>query len=250
MDCCLLHVENHHPCDMYGQQHSLFHTHHKTGECTDIYQAANDTGFTMFPNDMTSAQSEMYFKGKEEEFFPLPFLPSHTPQDTARDSLELREHNFFTGLLATVTTSQQRQEAEVPVWQVFPSTEPSSLLERWDVSSNAKEQDRVIKRGMRNYGHGRSVHLWEFVRDLLLNPAENCGVLKWEDRKEGVFRVVHSHTFAQLWGKRKSNSGMNYEKLSRALRHYYKSGILEHVGRRLTYKFGAKASGWQDSGFQ
>ncbi|XP_049636058.1 ETS-related transcription factor Elf-5 isoform X3 [Suncus etruscus] len=100
------------------------------------------------------------------------------------------------------------------------------------------------------HSHGRtslqSSHLWEFVRDLLLSPEENCGILEWEDREQGIFRVVKSEALAKMWGQRKKNDRMTYEKLSRALRYYYKTGILERVDRRLVYKFGKNAHGWQE----
>ncbi|XP_029010296.1 ETS homologous factor isoform X3 [Betta splendens] len=94
----------------------------------------------------------------------------------------------------------------------------------------------------------RGTHLWEFIRDILLNPERNPGLIKWEDRTEGVFRFLKSEAVAQLWGKKKNNSSMTYEKLSRAMRYYYKRGILERVdGRRLVYKFGKNARGWRES---
>lgn len=64
----------------------------------------------------------------------------------------------------------------------------------------------------------RGTHLWEFIRDILLNPERNPGLIKWEDRTEGVFRFLKSEAVAQLWGKKKNNSSMTYEKLSRAMR--------------------------------
>uniref|UniRef100_H3D1D2 ETS homologous factor n=1 Tax=Tetraodon nigroviridis TaxID=99883 RepID=H3D1D2_TETNG len=94
----------------------------------------------------------------------------------------------------------------------------------------------------------RGTHLWEFIRDILLNPERNPGLIKWEDRTEGVFRFLKSEAVAQLWGKKKNNSSMTYEKLSRAMRYYYKREILERVdGRRLVYKFGRNARGWRES---
>lgn len=65
----------------------------------------------------------------------------------------------------------------------------------------------------------RGTHLWEFIRDILLNPDRNPGLIKWEDRAEGVFRFLKSEAVAQLWGKKKNNSSMTYEKLSRAMRY-------------------------------
>lgn len=64
----------------------------------------------------------------------------------------------------------------------------------------------------------RGTHLWEFIRDILLNPEMNPGLIKWEDRTEGVFRFLKSEAVAQLWGRKKNNSSMTYEKLSRAMR--------------------------------
>ncbi|XP_033909536.1 ETS homologous factor-like [Acipenser ruthenus] len=94
----------------------------------------------------------------------------------------------------------------------------------------------------------RGTHLWEFIRDILLNPERNPDLIKWEDRTEGIFRFLKSEAVAQLWGKKKNNSSMTYEKLSRAMRYYYKREILERVdGRRLVYKFGRNARGWRES---
>ncbi|ELK34968.1 ETS-related transcription factor Elf-3 [Myotis davidii] len=71
--------------------------------------------------------------------------------------------------------------------------------------------------------------------------------MRWENRQEGVFKFLRSEAVAQLWGQKKKNSSMTYEKLSRAMRYYYKREILERVdGRRLVYKFGKNSSGWRE----
>lgn len=78
----------------------------------------------------------------------------------------------------------------------------------------------------------RGTHLWEFIRDILLNPERNPGLIKWEDRTEGVFRFLKSEAVAQLWGKKKNNSSMTYEKLSRAMR--YTCTAIIHVLTQVT----------------
>ncbi|KRZ56336.1 ETS homologous factor [Trichinella nativa] len=84
--------------------------------------------------------------------------------------------------------------------------------------------------------------LWEFIRDALKNPE----TMPWENREEGVFRIVESEKLARLWGMKKNNSRMTYEKLSRAMRYYYNSKIILPVsGRRLVYKFGPNAADWK-----
>lgn len=110
-----------------------------------------------------------------------------------------------------------------------------------------KEQDHPAKSHTKKH-NPRGTHLWEFIRDILLNPDKNPGLIKWEDRSEGIFRFLKSEAVAQLWGKKKNNSSMTYEKLSRAMRYYYKREILERVdGRRLVYKFGKNARGWREN---
>lgn len=43
----------------------------------------------------------------------------------------------------------------------------------------------------------------------------------WEDASEGVFRIVESEKLAKLWGEKKNNQKMTYEKLSRAMRYSF-----------------------------
>lgn len=88
--------------------------------------------------------------------------------------------------------------------------------------------------------------IWEFIRDLLLDAQYCPTYICWENYEEGRFRFVQSDKVAKLWGKFKRNERMNYEKFSRAMRYYYKTGVLLPVqGKRLVYKFGPKATGWQ-----
>jgi hypothetical protein len=78
---------------------------------------------------------------------------------------------------------------------------------------------------------GKGGHLWEFIRHLLKtseDPSDGSSagvafgekIIQWEDRAEGVFRIVNSKAVAKLWGEQKDNrkTKMTYEKLSRALR--------------------------------
>ncbi|KAM9301706.1 ETS homologous factor [Gastrophryne carolinensis] len=109
-----------------------------------------------------------------------------------------------------------------------------------------KSQDHPQRAGTKKH-NPRGIHLWEFIRDILLTPEKNPGLIRWEDRSEGIFRFLKSEAVAQLWGKKKNNSSMTYEKLSRAMRYYYKREILERVdGRRLVYKFGKNSHGWKE----
>ncbi|VDO23124.1 unnamed protein product [Haemonchus placei] len=63
--------------------------------------------------------------------------------------------------------------------------------------------------------------LWEFIRDALKDPLTCPSIVRWEDPIEGVFRIVESEKLARLWGERKNNTKMTYEKLSRAMRYVH-----------------------------
>merc|ERR1712029_245 len=86
---------------------------------------------------------------------------------------------------------------------------------------------------------GSTLKISQWIVKLLRDPATNPSVIMWEDEPAGKFRVINSTAFAQLWAVEKKNPAMNYEKLSRAMRYYYRNKEIETVkGERLTYKFG------------
>ena len=78
--------------------------------------------------------------------------------------------------------------------------------------------------------------LWEFLRELLEKSSPG-DLIRWEDESSLKFKVVDPQRLAERWGQVKGKPGMTYEKLSRALRYYYKTKIVAKVrGQRLTYR--------------
>ncbi|NWI48039.1 ETV7 factor, partial [Picathartes gymnocephalus] len=79
--------------------------------------------------------------------------------------------------------------------------------------------------------------LWEYVYQLLLDRRYEP-YIRWEDRDAKVFRIVSPNGLAQLWGNHKNRTNMTYEKMSRALRHYYKLNIIKkEPGQKLLFRF-------------
>ncbi|NXD29188.1 ETV7 factor, partial [Spelaeornis formosus] len=79
--------------------------------------------------------------------------------------------------------------------------------------------------------------LWEYVYQLLSDRRYEP-YIRWEDRETKVFRVVNPNGLAQLWGNHKNRMNMTYEKMSRALRHYYKLNIIKkEPGQKLLFRF-------------
>ncbi|XP_043208898.1 DNA-binding protein Ets97D-like isoform X1 [Amphibalanus amphitrite] len=80
------------------------------------------------------------------------------------------------------------------------------------------------------------IQLWQFLLELLTDKARR-EIIHWVG-SEGEFKFSDPEMVAHLWGQRKNKPNMNYEKLSRALRYYYDSDMLQKVpGKRFVYKF-------------
>ncbi|XP_069560520.1 SAM pointed domain-containing Ets transcription factor-like [Brachyistius frenatus] len=91
---------------------------------------------------------------------------------------------------------------------------------------------------MCNYPN-QPIHLWQFLRDLLLKPHSYSRCIRWLNKEKGIFKIEDTAHVARLWGIRKNRPAMNYDKLSRSIRQYYKKGIIRkpEVSRRLVYQF-------------
>lgn len=87
--------------------------------------------------------------------------------------------------------------------------------------------------------HRQTIQLWQFLKQLLLQTNLYNDCIKWVDRTKGVFKIENSTRVAKLWGKRKNRPAMNYDKLSRSIRQYYKKGIIKkpEITKRLVYQF-------------
>lgn len=81
--------------------------------------------------------------------------------------------------------------------------------------------------------------LWDFLQQLLNDPGQRyTSYIQWKNKDTGVFKIVDPAGLARLWGIQKNHLSMNYDKMSRALRYYYRVNILRKVqGERHCYQF-------------
>lgn len=76
-------------------------------------------------------------------------------------------------------------------------------------------------------GTSRSAfHLWEFLLELLADERYSS-LITWTNRDKGEFKLRNQEEVAKCWGELKQRPGMNYDKLSRALRYYYQKNIIK-----------------------
>ncbi|KAG8187364.1 hypothetical protein JTE90_016913 [Oedothorax gibbosus] len=111
-----------------------------------------------------------------------------------------------------------------------------------EISDESCDTDRCPTTGRGSTGRPGShshIHLWQFLKELLCQPHLYGSCIRWLDRPKGIFKIEDSVRVARLWGKRKNRPAMNYDKLSRSIRQYYKKGIMKKTERsqRLVYQF-------------
>lgn len=128
---------------------------------------------------------------------------------------------------AAVSTSPH-SEVQSP-----PQTE-NIIQEPLNLSSRGKPRSPLHK------ANGRIPEcrlLWDYVYQLLCDDRYQ-EYIRWEDQDSLVFRVVDPNGLARLWGNHKNRRNMTYEKMSRALRHYYKLNIIKKErGQKLLFRF-------------
>jgi hypothetical protein len=106
------------------------------------------------------------------------------------------------------------------------------------LSTHPSNGDDLVLTRSKSNGQNH-IQLWQFLKELLGQPQLYESCIRWVNRSEGEFRIVNSVAVANLWGKRKNRPKMNYDKLSRSIRQYYKKNIMVKTMRsqRLVYKF-------------
>ncbi|XP_064079834.1 ets DNA-binding protein pokkuri-like [Macrobrachium nipponense] len=164
---------------------------------------------------------------------PLPLTT--TLRSNPPSPLEKREPNSPTSMPVPSTPNSLALALTEPLTPSTPITPTTPSLFNGD-SSNSNRMGLGCNAS--GCSTGSRVLLWRFLLDLLHNPHYSPIYIRWLDRPAGIFRIMESDMVAQLWGMARKNSNMNYEKMSRGMRTYYKRGILFHIdGTKLIYKF-------------
>ena len=70
--------------------------------------------------------------------------------------------------------------------------------------------------------------MWEFLLELLADERYSS-LITWTNKDKREFKLRNQEEVAKCWGELKQRPGMNYDKLSRALRYYYQKNIIRKV---------------------
>ncbi|XP_004858867.1 ETS translocation variant 2 isoform X2 [Heterocephalus glaber] len=109
-------------------------------------------------------------------------------------------------------------------------------------SEQNQPSDRATSTRYPKTNHRGPIQLWQFLLELLRDGARSS-CIRWTGNSR-EFQLCDPKEVARLWGERKRKPGMNYEKLSRGLRYYYRRDIVQKSGgRKYTYRFGGRVPG-------
>ncbi|KAB5565985.1 hypothetical protein PHYPO_G00247860 [Pangasianodon hypophthalmus] len=143
---------------------------------------------------------------------------------------QLKEIGFDSaGIRQSVIQGMSIEEAlNAPAGEKIPLSQHVSPEERAESSPSSTPA-----------GRGKKLRLFHFLFEMLEDPGmAHC--LSWVPASVGVFRFssTYKEHVAALWGQRKGNRRpMTYQKMSRALRNYTRSGEIIKVRKKLTYQF-------------
>eukprot|EP00117_Sycon_ciliatum_P017267 scpid18202/ scgid1170/ ETS translocation variant 3; ETS domain transcriptional repressor PE1; Mitogenic Ets transcriptional suppressor len=97
-----------------------------------------------------------------------------------------------------------------------------------------------VRRNTVDPSHRHSIptqmQLWEYILHILeLGKFRQC--INWINPQLGSLRIHDSVRLGKQWGIYRHKTKMNYDKMSRAMRYYYKRNIFVKIEGRLVYQF-------------
>ncbi|KAG5446238.1 hypothetical protein CSKR_102964 [Clonorchis sinensis] len=90
----------------------------------------------------------------------------------------------------------------------------------------------------------KQMELWQFILCRLQTASQSA--FEWVNPATGVFRIKDTHAAAREWGRYRNNNRMDYEKMARAMRFYYKDSILRKARQQLHFQFAMPYVQWSE----
>ncbi|XP_062239363.1 GA-binding protein alpha chain [Platichthys flesus] len=183
----------------------------------------------LYQNSLQDAQSDLEVI--------LEFLEEYYRQSSA-DNENSTEHLSFSFPPSKITKATPEpflaRDAHPALGQ-----NPAAAAPEGGSLPNCASARQTTKRPATAAGSGKKIRLFHFLFEMLEDPGmAHC--VSWVPAAAGVFRFSSKNKdqVAVLWGQRKGNKRpMTYQKMSRALRNYARSGEIFKVKKKLTYQF-------------
>ncbi|XP_046333212.1 ETS-related transcription factor Elf-1-like [Haliotis rufescens] len=164
------------------------------------------------------------------ELEDLSFLDEIVGTDCNSDGETSIHSSFSDGAPSPTSFEQTEYKPSLPAFDQFWTKQKPELA-----SLDESDEEDYVKPYCKSRRGAKNVLLWKFILQVLENRPD---LAKWVNRSEGTFKFVDTTVMSRMWGEKKRKRDMTFEKLSRGIRHYYKSGLMSRIeGTRLVYKF-------------
>ncbi|XP_059144045.1 SAM pointed domain-containing Ets transcription factor-like [Physella acuta] len=224
--------------------HSVAQVCHKLSSCdgqqlcslkkADLSSLFGQTGVFLY--------NELELWKAANNFFPSNYLPCDIPTLAGRHCYHetSSEPTYVKTSVSPAPSTSSSHDSTISTHSDHSDDEPFYAHPRKSpVFTSHEHFTKTINKVPSGRGHKQTIHLWQFLKELLLSNENHSDCIRWVDRPAGIFKIEDSKKVAHLWGSRKNRPAMNYDKLSRSVRQYYKKGIIKKTeqSKRLVYQF-------------
>ncbi|KAA3677521.1 uncharacterized protein DEA37_0012559, partial [Paragonimus westermani] len=212
------------------------------------------TGYFLSHRRLQNAQADADLK----PWWPKAVLDFHNNEVDVSDG-----NSFHSQISPTSTPTSKESEATLtePLFQGVldrymndsgHGSSPESVdfelskTQRRRSGPRAKQRSRIQRPScdIRVRRRRKQLELWQFI--LCRLQTANQSAFQWVNRTAGVFRIVDTQAGAREWGRYRGNSRMDYEKMARAMRFYYKDSILRKIKQQLHFQFAMPYVEWAE----
>ncbi|VDO48747.1 unnamed protein product [Schistosoma margrebowiei] len=124
-------------------------------------------------------------------------------------------------------------------------------IQQQSISSMNKIKSRKYRKFAHSHSYNnhdrcknKQMELWQFI--LYSLEISKDSAFQWVNKSTGLFRIVNTQLAAKEWGYYRNNKLMDYEKMARAIRFYYKDSILRKSRQQLHFQFAMPYVKWAE----
>ncbi|CAH8532650.1 unnamed protein product [Schistosoma curassoni] len=130
-------------------------------------------------------------------------------------------------------------------------------IQQQSTTSMNKIKSRKHRKFAHSHSHSHNNHdrcknkqmeLWQFI--LYSLEISKDSAFQWVNKSTGLFRIVNTQLAAKEWGYYRNNKLMDYEKMARAIRFYYKDSILRKSRQQLHFQFAMPYVKWAEKFYE
>ncbi|KAF5284994.1 hypothetical protein FQR65_LT02305 [Abscondita terminalis] len=225
--------------NILAQNGNDFHSTHAATLAAHLMAQSNSVTLSPAPSVDSQAGSPQHAEACQQTFGHSIFGSGSNGSASGSNQSDSDEDSFPDGKSAQNNASPPNTPSAYSLAPPMPYTMPPKSPKEAASSPIFKSMAREFFPSESPEPNTNGRLLWDFLQQLLNDPSQRyTSYIAWKNRDTGVFKIVDPAGLAKLWGIQKNHLSMNYDKMSRALRYYYRVNILRKVqGERHCYQF-------------